>query len=239
MPVYEIPEAVIFPPVEEAEASGLLGIGGDLRPQRLLLAYASGIFPWYDDSTPILWFSPDPRTILLPGQLHLGRSARRALGRMPWRLAMDTAFPSVVRGCAGMSRPDQEGTWITADMIAAYERLHELGFAHSVETWDGERLVGGVYGVSLGRAFFGESMFSLEPGASRPAIVALVRQIERWGFSFLDCQMQSPHLARLGAREIPRPEFLALLAEALQVPTRRGRWRLDRDLDLLAGGGAA
>lgn len=227
----------MFPPVSEAEPDGLLAVGGDLRPERLLLAYASGIFPWYDESMPILWFSPETRAILSPDRLHAGRSVAKALRRSSWNLSMDTGFESVVEACSTTPRPDQDGTWITADMRQAYVALHKLGFAHSVEVRNGDRLVGGLYGVSLGSAFFGESMFSVEPGASRIAFVWLARQLEVWGFTLIDCQNQAPHLARLGACEVPRAEFLVELEAALLGPTRQGAWRFDanfrpRDLEI-------
>lgn len=249
-----------FPDPDGADRRGLLAWGGDLEPERLLAAYAQGVFPWYDEE-PILWYSPDPRMVLVPAELHVGRSLAKRLRARPFRLTMDRAFGEVVRGCASARRPRQSGTWIGEDMIAAYERLHALGFAHSVEAWatvahdaegtgarDAEddasgdttgvaarddeaprmRLVGGLYGVSLGRVFFGESMFALAPDASKIAFVALVRQLERWGFELVDCQVHTPHLARFGATDRPRRVFLDALAHALAGETRRGRWAFDR-----------
>lgn len=230
MSVYRIDDRLLFPDPEEAEPSGLLGVGGDLRPSRLLLAYSQGIFPWYSDELPILWFSPDPRLVLEPGRLHLGRTLRRVVRRGTYRVTADRAFERVIERAATVPRPGQDGTWITDDMRRAYTELHELGFAHSVESWQGERLAGGLYGVSLGRAFFGESMFSLEPDASKVALVYLARQLEAWGFDLIDCQVPTEHLMQLGAELWPRRRFLEVLAEAIEAPTRRGRWELDAEI---------
>lgn len=234
MTVYRLEKTLAFPPPEEAEPSGLLAVGGDLEPERLLLAYAMGIFPWFADDSPILWFSPDPRGILLPRDLVVHSSLAKRIRGGRLRITMDRAFDEVVRSCAAAPRRGQDGTWITADMIEAYGRLHELGFAHSVEAWSGETLVGGVYGVSLGGAFFGESMFARSRDASKVAFAHLVRQLERWGFDFVDCQIRNPHLASLGAVEWPRARFLEALARALVRRTRRGPWRFDEDLTPLA-----
>jgi leucyl/phenylalanyl-tRNA--protein transferase len=225
-PVYRLGPAPLFPPPSEAEPSGLLAVGGDLAPERLLRAYAEGIFPWYEEA-PILWFSPDPRAVLVPGHLHVPRRLRRTLRQGRFRLRLDTAFDRVVRACAGAPRRGQRGTWITPEMIGAYERLHALGFAHSAEAWCGDELVGGVYGVSLGSAFFGESMFHRERDASKVALVALVWQLADRGFTLFDCQMQTEHLARFGAAPWPRERFLEALDQALARPTWRGRWPLD------------
>ncbi|MEZ4332450.1 MAG: leucyl/phenylalanyl-tRNA--protein transferase [Myxococcota bacterium] len=227
-----------FPDPAAADRRGLLAWGGDLEPERLLAAYAQGVFPWYDEE-PILWYSPDPRMVLAPSALHVGRSLARRIRARPFRLTLDRAFSEVIRGCAAIRRPGQAGTWIGEDMIAAYERLHALGFAHSVEAWSGDatdrRLVGGLYGVSLGRAFFGESMFAREPDASKIAFVALVRQLERWEFELVDCQVRTEHLARFGASEWPRRVFLTALGRALEGETRRGRWAFDADRDVGPG----
>lgn len=208
-----------------ADEHGLVAWGGDLSLVRLLSAYASGIFPWYD-APPILWFSPDPRMVLRPAELRINRSLARTLRRGRYELRCDSAFGEVIRACAQAPRPGQDGTWINEDMIAAYEALHAEGFAHSVETWWEGELVGGIYGVSLGAAFFGESMFATQSDASKVALVGLIRRIESWGFDFLDCQVHTEHTERLGAREWPRSEFLAALERALESPTRRGRWSL-------------
>lgn len=230
MPVYRLGPELAFPPPEEADPSGLLAVGGDLAPERLLLAYSLGIFPWYEEGLPILWHSPDPRMVLLPAELRVARSLRRLLRDPPFVVRLDTAFERVVRCCASTERPGQRGTWITEEMIDAYVHLHELGFAHSAEAWRGEELVGGLYGVSLGAGFFGESMFAHEPDASKAAFVNLVRQLERWSFELVDCQVYTEHLARFGASEWSRDRFLAALHGSLEKETRRGAWRLDPDI---------
>jgi len=227
VPVQRLGRELAFPPPQAAGPDGLLAVGGDLEPERLLLAYSQGIFPWYDESLPILWHSPDPRMILLPRDLHVSRSLARTLRRRTFALTLDAAFARVIEACAEAHRPRGEGTWITREMRAAYERLHELGFAHSAEAWCEGELAGGVYGVALGGCFFGESMFARRPDASKAALATLVRQLVRWGFELFDCQMPTPHLARLGAREWPRERFLRHLRRALERTTRRGPWRLE------------
>lgn len=229
MTIYRIGKELAFPAPEDAEPSGLLGVGGDLGPSRLVLAYSKGIFPWYSEELPILWFSPDPRAVLPVDSLHVGRSLRRRLQQRPYEISLDAAFGSVIRGAAAVPRRRQHGTWITPDMVRAYEGLHRLGLAHSVEAWEGEHLVGGLYGVSLGGVFFGESMFSLRPDASKVAFSCLVRQLEVWDFHLVDCQLPTPHLMSLGAQSWPRARFLAALAEGLRRDTRRGTWRFDGD----------
>ncbi len=221
----QIIEAVPFPDPSRADAAGLLAHGGDLRPERLLSAYARGIFPWYEED-PILWFSPDPRMVLLPAELQVNRTLAKNLRRGRYEVRLDTAFEAVIRSCAAAPRKDQDGTWITGDMIDAYLRLHELGFAHSAESWRDGELCGGVYGVSLGAAFFGESMFASRSDASKVAFAVLVRQLEAWRFRLVDCQVHTDHTAGLGAREWPRSDFLNALDQALRDPTRRGCWRL-------------
>jgi leucyl/phenylalanyl-tRNA--protein transferase len=228
MPVYRLGRELAFPLPECSEPGGLLAVGGDLEPERLLLAYSAGIFPWYEQGQPILWHSPDPRAVLLPEALRVSRSLGRTVRRGRYEVRLDTAFEAVVRGCAEAPRPGSVGTWITADMQRAYLRLHTLGFAHSAEAWEGDRLAGGLYGVSLGGVFFGESMFAARPDASKVAFVALIRQLERWGFDLVDCQMQPSHLERFGAVLWPRRRFLETLARALERETRRGRWHLER-----------
>ena len=224
-------EAYPFPDPNAAAERGLLAYGGDLSPERLLSAYAQGVFPWYDED-PILWFSPDPRMVLRIGSLRVSRSLRRRERQAPYSITMDTAFERVIRACRDTPRPGQDGTWINEDMLAAYCRLHELGFAHSVEAWSREgevedALVGGLYGISLGRAFFGESMFARAPDASKLAFVRLVHQLESWGFELVDCQVRTEHLARFGATEWARADFLEALDRALEGDTRVGRWRFD------------
>jgi len=227
MPVFRLNARLAFPPPDLADESGLLAVGGDLKPERLLLAYSLGIFPWYSDGLPILWYSPDPRLVLESADLVVSRTLRKTLRRGQYRVTLDTAFDRVIRACADAPRPGQQGTWITDDMVRAYRRLHELGYAHSAEAWlDGE-LAGGLYGVSLGAGFFGESMFARADDASKVAFVTLVEQLGRWGIDLIDCQVHTEHLARFGAVEWPRERFLARLAAALEKPTRSGRWRLD------------
>lgn len=227
MPVYLLRDELIFPPPEGASDEGVVAIGGDLRPERLVLAYSQGIFPWPTDGFPLLWFSPDPRFVLIPSEAHVSRSLRKAVRRTELRVTCDEAFDQVIRACADVRRPGQSGTWITEDLIDGYEALHRLGFAHSVETWDDDGvLVGGLYGVSLGTAFFGESMFAVRGEASKVAYVTLLGNLVAWGFTLIDCQVPTEHLARFGARPWPRRRFLAALREALEADTRRGTWQL-------------
>jgi len=215
-----------FPDPHEADAEGLVACGGSLDPKRVLAAYAQGIFPWpYDADTPVLWFSPDPRMVLRPAELHVSRSLQRTITKRLYEVRYDTAFAEVIRRCASVRRPGQPGTWITAEMIRAYDRLHAMGFAHSAEAWSERQLVGGLYGVSLGAAFFGESMFALRPNASKVAFVHLVRQLHAWEFQLVDCQVYTEHLARFGATPWPRARYLEALARALAAPTRKGPWR--------------
>ncbi len=225
------PDDIRFPPVEFASPEGLLAVGGDLSAERLIEAYRHGIFPWYSAGQPILWWSPDPRMVLIPDRLKVSRSLRKRLRHGDYTVRSDTHFREVMHGCA-VPRRDAHGTWITPEMVEAYVRLHELGYAHSVEAWRGTELVGGLYGVALGRVFFGESMFSRAPDASKVALVYLVRQLARWGYQMIDCQVASAHLAGLGAENIRRSEFLARLDEALRQSDQRGQWRLDPDLVL-------
>lgn len=223
MPVYRLPDQPLFPPPEHAARSGLLAVGGDLSPERLLAAYRAGIFPWYSDGEPLLWWSPDPRCVLFPGELRVSRSLRQFLKKQPFRITFDRAFPKVIAACR-KPRPGQDGTWITKAMQEAYIALHELGYAHSVEVWQEGSLAGGLYGLSLGRAFFGESMFSKEANASKAALVGLVSGLKDLPFDLIDCQVESPHLKSLGARPIPRREFMSLLKESLRHETLRGNW---------------
>lgn len=215
-----------FPPVESATPEGLLAIGGDLSSERLLEAYRRGIFPWYNPGQPILWWSPDPRAVLYPEKLKVARSLRKTLKRGHFRVRFDTAFREVMLACAApRAQHPGGGTWITDDMLTAYCRLHELGYAHSIETWADERLVGGLYGLALGGVFFGESMFARATDASKTALVALAQRLQTWGFVLIDCQVPSEHLTSLGAESIPRARFLGELAAALRLPGRPGRWR--------------
>lgn len=225
--MHRLPRAIAFPDPSLAEPDGLLAVGGDLSPERLVAAYALGIFPWFSEGTPILWWSPDPRLVLLPAELHVPRSLARTLRRGAFTFTADRAFEEVIRRCSGTPRPGQDGTWITGDMVEAYVRLHALGLAHSFEAWEDGELAGGLYGVSLGAAFFGESMFSARPDASKAAFVRSVGWLAARGVELVDCQVRTEHLVRFGARELPRPEFLERLASALARPTLRGPWALD------------
>lgn len=214
-----------FPPPEEAmeDPDGLLAVGGDLSPDRLLAAYSRGIFPWFEEGQPILWWCPNPRAVLLPDALRVSRSLRRRLRSDRYRVSVDQHFGTVVRQC-GDTRRD-EGTWITPEMARAYTHLHELGLAHSVETWEEDRLVGGLYGVALGGVFFGESMFSLATDASKVALVRLVSLVKERAMPLIDCQVASDHLASLGSTLLPRREFLAALARLLRRPADPRPWR--------------
>jgi leucyl/phenylalanyl-tRNA---protein transferase len=226
MPVFQLDERLIFPPVELAE-DGLLAVGGDLSPERLVLAYSSGIFPWYEDGQPILWHSPDPRMVLEASRFRTGRSLAKTIRRAPYEVTLDRAFRRVIGACARAHRPGQRGTWITDAMMEAYDELHRRGLAHSAESWRGNELVGGLYGVSLGAAFFGESMFAWRPDASKVALARLVEQLLAWGIGLIDSQVYTEHLARFGAEEWPRTRYLKALRKALEHPTRVGPWEFD------------
>ncbi len=227
MPIHRLGRDIVFPDPSEADPDGLLAVGGDLSPERLLAAYARGIFPWFDERSPILWWSPDPRLVLDPGALHVSRRLARTIRSGRFRVTADAAFELVIRRCAMRPRRGQRGTWITRDMREAYVALHRLGFAHSFEAWEGDDLAGGLYGVSLGGAFFGESMFADRADASKVAFVRSVDWLRAHGIGLVDCQVRTEHLVSLGAREIPRPDFLARLAAALEARTLRGRWRIE------------
>lgn len=220
-----------LPPPESArrEPNGLLAAGGGLSVPRLVDAYARGVFPWFSDGDPVLWWCPNPRLILPTDAVHVSRSLARRLARRDYRVTLDTAFGAVMRACAE-PRADDHGTWITAEMLTAYEALHTHGFAHSLEVWQGDVLVGGIYGVAVGTGFFGESMFSRVPDGSKIAIVWLAAQLARWGVPFIDCQVRSDHLVRMGAIEVPRREFLRRLPPLVAAPDPPN-WRLDRDLE--------
>jgi leucyl/phenylalanyl-tRNA--protein transferase len=217
-----------FPPVEcaLAEPNGLLAAGADLSVPRLVQAYRSGIFPWFNANQPLLWWSPDPRMVLFPDELKVSRSLGRTLRKASFELRADSAFAEVVQGCRAPRR-GQDGTWISDEMAAAYLELHRAGIAHSIESWVDGELAGGLYGVALGRAFFGESMFALRTDASKVALVALVRQLRHWRFGLIDCQMNTAHLASLGAREIARADFTRRLRELVNCEPVPGPWRLD------------
>jgi leucyl/phenylalanyl-tRNA--protein transferase len=219
--------AAPFPPAHRAlaEPDGLLCFGGDLSPTRLLNAYRAGIFPWYSAGQPILWWSPDPRLVFRTDGVRLSRRFRRALRASTWVVRADTAFEQVLIACATSPRPGQDGTWITPEMARAYAALHRLGHAHSVEVFDGARLVGGIYGVAVGRMFFGESMFSGESGGSKVALAALAARLHAWGWPLVDAQVENPHLLTLGASRMPRAEFLAAIAPLVAEPVPAGAWR--------------
>jgi leucyl/phenylalanyl-tRNA--protein transferase len=236
MPVFRLDDRLVFPPVHLAE-DGLLALGGDLRPERLLLGYTKGIFPWYAENLPILWHSPDPRMVMTTRDLIVQRSLRKSIRRRPYELKMDTAFTAVLEGCASVPRPGQTGTWLIPEMVDAYTKLHQLGFAHSIEAWDDDKLVGGLYGVSLGAAFFGESMFARADDASKIAYAACVRQLDAWHIGLIDCQVHTDHLERFGAYEVPRLDYLEMLKVALDEPTKRGRWSFDIDQAAFAASG--
>lgn len=219
------PEAP-FPPPGQAHRvpDGLLAMGGDLSPTRLLAAYRQGIFPWYSTGEPILWWCPDPRMVFDTDAVRLSSRFRRQLRRSAWEVRADSRFDAVIAACAQSPRPGQQGTWITDEMLAAYRQLHRLGHAHSVEVLAGEQLVGGIYGVAIGRMFFGESMFSAESGGSKVALAGLARILSGWGWPLIDAQVENPHLASLGARRMARPVFLAEIARWTQKPASEGSW---------------
>src|SRR5271157_2243301 len=228
MPVFGLTDDLIFPPPELADKDGLLCVGGDLSEARLLLAYSLGIFPWYSEPYPILWWSPDPRLVLFPRELKVSRSLGQVLKKNIYKITMDAAFPDVIKNCAVSRRKEDEGTWITTEMADAYIRLHRSGFAHSVESWHDGELAGGLYGVALGSAFFGESMFAKKNNASKAAFATLVQQLIKWNFTLIDCQVTTGHLINFGAREIPRSEFMQRLKQALTMPTKKGPWAIEQ-----------
>ena len=218
MPVFALTDEIVFPRPGLAEPDGLLAVGGDLSEDRLLLAYSMGIFPWYSEGQPILWWSPDPRLVLFPEEVNISRSLRQTIKKGMFTITMDTAFEEVINRCASVHRAKHGGTWITGEMIEAYLRLHRLGHAHSVESWHEDELKGGLYGVTLGGAFFGESMFAAMSDASKAALAALVEKLAEWGFKVIDCQVVTEHLRSFGAREISRREFQEVLRRAVHMP---------------------
>jgi len=226
MPIYLLTDDIIFPPVNMATPEGLLAVGGDLSLRRLLLAYQSGIFPWYSDDGPILWWSPDPRLVLYLSELKVSHSLKKTIRKAHYKVTMDMHFQQVIESCAQTRKKSGQGTWITADMVKAYTHLHKMGYAHSVETWYQNEIVGGLYGVSLGRCFFGESMFSTMTDASKVALVYLRDYLQDRKFDIIDCQMPTDHLIRMGARTITRSVFISQINLSLQHPTPKGPWRL-------------
>lgn len=233
MPVFWLDEDDLnFPPAQWASPEGVLAIGGDLSPERLLNAYSNGIFPWFNPSDPIIWWSPDPRFVLFPDELKVAKSMRPYFNQGKFRVTFDEQFERVMRECQARSRENKTrrrptGTWITEDMITAYVRLHELGFAHSVEVWQGEQLVGGLYGLALGKIYFGESMFSLVSNASKFGFITLVRRLKSSGYTLIDCQQETNYLESMGARAIPRQSFLDLLEKNRAETSEKGKWRAE------------
>ena len=224
MPIFRLNETLIFPPAELSEADGLLAVGGDLAPERLITAYRSGIFPWFGEDQPILWWSPDPRLVLFPEKLHVSRSMRQVLKQNIFTVTYDHCFHAVITACRASRREEKE-TWITEAMVDAYCRLHDQGIAHSIEAWHNGELAGGLYGVALGACFFGESMFTRVGNASKAAFITLTRALPAQGFQLIDCQVDSPHLRSLGAEQMPRKRFLTLLYKALQQDAQPGNWQ--------------
>jgi leucyl/phenylalanyl-tRNA--protein transferase len=226
MPVYLLSKELSFPPAEDANEEGIVAVGGDVTPERLLIAYRNGIFPWPVRGYPLLWFSPDPRFALTPADAHVSRSLRKAIRKGRYRVSADTAFAEVIAACAAVPRPHQQGTWITSDLQDGYLGLHEIGYAHSIEAWLDDQLVGGLYGVALGKAFAGESMFATEPDASKVAFTTLLGHLIAWGFRILDCQVYTDHLARFGATMWSRERFLSEWRAAVDEPSRLAPWHL-------------
>jgi len=218
-----LPKTYTFPPLEAASPEGLLAVGGDLNPDRLLSAYRQGVFPWFSDGQPILWWSPDPRAILYPANLHISRSLRKSMRTQDFEVTADRAFDRIIQACAE-SRNTREGTWITSGMQDAYCALHRMGYAHSVETWQNGQLVGGLYGLAIGKAFFGESMFSRITDASKTALVGLAASLTTNGYHFIDCQVVSEHLDSLGAQAVPRHRFSSELKQAVQTRGSTNTW---------------
>jgi leucyl/phenylalanyl-tRNA---protein transferase len=225
MPIFQLGEQIVFPPVELATKEGILAVGGDLSPRRLITAYKNGIFPWYSDGEPILWWSPDPRFVLFPDELYISKTMRQVINREIFTVKFDTAFRDVIAACKKTKRKRERGTWITDDMLEAYCNLHELGYAHSIESWSDGKLAGGLYGISLGGCFFGESMFSALSNASKAALIALTQRLYEHGFLFIDSLVYTEHMESMGARVIPRDEYITLLKKGLKQKTILGSWR--------------
>ncbi|MDH5675664.1 MAG: leucyl/phenylalanyl-tRNA--protein transferase [Myxococcales bacterium] len=227
MPVYMLTDDLVFPPPEGASPEGVVAVGGDASPERLVLAYSQGIFPWPHEDLPLLWFSPDPRFVLPIERVHVGRSLRRRIRAGDFEVRADSAFDRVIEACAAAPRPGQDGTWITDELKQGFAALHRRGYAHSIETYLNGELVGGLYGIAIGSSFCGESMFSRVDDASKVATVTLLGNLAAWGFHFVDCQVHTEHLARFGAEPWPRPIFLGALRRAIAEPARPGPWQLE------------
>jgi leucyl/phenylalanyl-tRNA---protein transferase len=224
VPIYKLGKSIVFPDPSEAE-DGIIAIGGDLSPQRLMAAYQSGIFPWYNDDEPLLWWSPDPRSVLFPDELKVSRSMAQLLKKKAFRVSLDTAFSDVIRACANVRYKDRDDTWINSDIEKAYTTLHKMGVAHSVEVWDEDgTLCGGLYGLAIGKVYFGESMFFTKSNASKYGFITLVRLLQERGFELIDCQVHNPHLESLGATLIPREIFLSLLSQQVSEQGFTGSW---------------
>ncbi len=233
MPLFRLSERIEFPPAWLARSDGLLCIGGDLCLERLLLAYQKGIFPWFSKNEPLLWWSPDPRLVLFPDTINISRSLKKKIKKTPFKITVDNAFEQTIISCSKPRRGGIEGTWLVEEMIDAYIQLHKHGYAHSIETWHGNALVGGLYGVCLGGFFFGESMFSLESNASKIALVALATLLKTHGFDMIDCQVTTPHLLNMGAVEISRDRFLKNLASSIARKMNPSIWDPSQPLDPL------
>ena len=224
MPVFQLNEEIAFPDPREANEDGLLAIDGDLSPERIIMAYGLGIFPWFNEGSDILWWSPNPRLILEPSKFKLSKTLKRKLRKEDYTVYFDTNFEEVIQNCAKTTRKDEEGTWITNGMQAAYINLYKLGLAHSVEVYEGDKMIGGLYGLSLGKAFFGESMFFKKNDASKVALYYLCQELGKWGFHFIDAQVETDHLISLGAEKIERDDFLERLDLSQEIPTCKGNW---------------
>ncbi|MDY0131331.1 MAG: leucyl/phenylalanyl-tRNA--protein transferase [Desulforegulaceae bacterium] len=234
MPVFQLTSRVSFPPPEYADKSGLLAMGGDLKPERILAAYKMGIFPWFDDSSPYLWWSPDPRAVLFIKDFHIPKSLKKTIKKQKFSVSLDRDFELVIRMCADVRIKNNQETWITEEMAEAYIKLYKAGYAHSVEVWNNNKIAGGLYGVSIGNVFYGESMFTLESDASKTGFVYLVKQLEKWEFPMIDCQVKTDNLKRFGAKEIPRRFFLTYLEElADEGNLPPGRWTFDKSLEVI------
>ena len=224
MPIFELGDEIDFPPLHFAIEDGLLAYGGNLSTERLVYAYQNGIFPWYSEPNPILWWSPNPRMVLFPNQLHISHSLKQTLKKHPFQIRLDTDFEQVITYCGTVIRNGQSGTWLTPEMKEAYIKLHRLGYAHSVEVYQNEKLVGGLYGIALGRIFFGESMFALVPNASKVGFTLFVQYLNQKNYELIDCQVYTEYLDSFGAKLIEREDYISLLTKALEHPTDKGKW---------------